>query len=420
MSQNHSLQPTRLWLAALLGAALLAGCGNEFRPVAIPIIPPGGTPQLRKHVVVIGDSSNAGSPTGGVSTNIDVAGDSVFAVRPVGPNPVHAALAANQARTVIANSDDTLSTFVTFDVTPAAPITITLPAGSAPRFVHTRDPNNAYVALHGSGFDPACGTNGAVAFVSMTSLTVSAIVCVGVGPVALAELPNGSKLYVANEGSGDVTVINTADRSIVATILVGNTPSSIDVSADGAFVYVANKGSNSVSAINATTDAVTPITTGIGVGPNFLRFDPSRKRVYVTNDAGSLSIIEADPDPAQAAAFHTAIDVPVGSSPVSVTALADKTKVYVANFGSNSVSVIDAATKTVTKTVDVGLEPVSIDSSPDSAQVFVANTGLAGTSGNVSVIRTSDDTKFIDVPLPPPSVAPAGTIVNPKFLFVTP
>lgn len=115
-----------------------------------------------------------------------------------------------------------------------------------------------------------------------------------------------------------------------------------------------------------------------------------------------------------------------GSAPASVTALANNTKVYVANSGSNTVSVIDAATKTVTKTIDVGTTPISIDSSPDSAQVFVANQGTPATaSGNVSVIRTSDDTKLNpDIALPPPPGAPGppapAPVVNPNFILVTP
>lgn len=408
MSRRYSLQ-SKLLLASLV--LLLAGCGNEFRPVAIPIIPPGGTPQALRHAIVLTDSSS-----GGNSTNIDVSGDTIFAVREVGAVPVHAALTTNLGRVLIANSDDTLSSYLTFSNQVAGPVTtITLPAGSNPRFVHTREVSNVYVAL---GSHPNCA-DGAVGVVSTGTLTVNSAICVGADPVAMAQLPNLSKLYVANRGSGTVTVINTADGSIADTITVGNSPSSIDVSADGAFVYVANTGSNSVSAINATTDVPTPITTGIGTSPNSLIFDSSRKRVYVTNQgSNSLSIIEADRDPAKAAEFHTATEVAVGASPRSVTALVNNSKVYVANFGANSVTVIDAATKAVTTTIAVGASPISIQSSGDSSKVFVANSA----SSNVSVIRTSDDTKLMDIslqlPAPPGGSGPVS--MNPRFMLITP
>jgi YVTN family beta-propeller protein len=416
MSRHYCLQPKLLVVSLVL---FLAGCGNEFRPVAIPIIPPGGTPQALRHAIVLSDSSS-----GGNSTNIDVSGDTIFAVRDVGAEPVHAALTTNLARVFIANNDDTLSTYLTFSNQVAGPVTtITLPAGSNPRFVHTREVPNMYVALESH---PSC-TAGAVGIVSTTTLTVNNAICVGVDPVAMAQLPNLSKLYVANRnpgGSGTVTVINTADGSIANSINVGDSPSSIDVSADGAFVYVANSGSNTVSAIDATTDAVTSIVTGIGIGPNFLVFDASRKRVYVTNQgSNSLSIIEADrdPDPAKVAQFHTAVEVAVGNSPSSVTALANNTKVYVANSGANSVSVIDAATKTVTGTIAVGASPIFVRSSGDSAKVLVANQGAPGNSGSVSVIRTSDDAKILDIPLQLPAPPGGGqpVPVNPRFLLIT-
>ena len=418
------------WLVGLACALLLIGCGNEFRPVAIPIIPPGGTPQAQKQAVVLSEATSSGAAIPGSATNINVSGDTLFAVRAVGLHPVHAGLVANQARVLIANQDDdTLSTYLTFaTLSLGTTTTITLPAGSKPVFVHTREASNAYVALHGP--DPACGgTNGSVGVIAVNSLTLSGTICVGAGPIALAELPNTAKLYVANQLSDNVTVINTADRSVAAIIPVGNSPSSIDVSADGAFVYVANESAGTVTVIDTSKDETVPTLSPVmvGNGPNFLKFDASRKRVYVTNQLGnSISIIQADQSLLPAGTFLSVTTVPVGLAPASVTALANNTKVYVANSGSNTVSVIDAATNTVTKTIDVGTKPISIDSSPDSAQVFVANQGTATVSGNVSVIRTSDDTKLNpDLALPPPPGSPGppaapAPVVNPNFLLVTP
>jgi len=40
------------------------------------------------------------------------------------------------------------------------------------------------------------------------------------------------------------------------------------------------------------------------------------------------------------------------------------TKVYVANYGSNTVSVIDTATNTVTSTVNVGTNPLGVSVNP--------------------------------------------------------
>jgi YVTN family beta-propeller protein len=51
--------------------------------------------------------------------------------------------------------------------------------------------------------------------------------------------------------------------------------------------------------------------------------------------------------------------VNVGFQPIGVAITQDGTKVYVVNSGSNSVSIIDAATSKVTATVNVGESPIA-------------------------------------------------------------
>lgn len=69
-----------------------------------------------------------------------------------------------------------------------------------------------------------------------------------------------------------------------------------------------------------------------------------------------------------------------GSSPLACAA----TLAYVANFGSNNVSVIDTSSNTVMATVMVGSQPQGVAITPDGSSVYVANCG-----GDVFVIDTS-------------------------------
>ena len=62
-------------------------------------------------------------------------------------------------------------------------------------------------------------------------------------------------------------------------------------------------------------------------------------------------------------------------------------RAYVANFGSNSVSVIDISSNTVVATVAVGSQPNAVAITPDGTRVYVANCG-----GDVFVIATSSNT----------------------------
>ena len=57
--------------------------------------------------------------------------------------------------------------------------------------------------------------------------------------------------------------------------------------------------------------------------------------------------------------------VPVGSSPYGVAVTPDGKHAYVANIGSNNVSVIHTASNTVVATVPVGTGPVGVAVTPD-------------------------------------------------------
>ncbi len=81
-------------------------------------------------------------------------------------------------------------------------------------------------------------------------------------------------------------------------------------------------------------------------------------------------------------------------------------EVYVSNFGSDTVSVIDTATNGVTQTISVGHQPSALAVSPDGSQVYVGNNG-----GNVSVIDTATkqvSTIFTDGPVRDLIITPDG------------
>ena len=73
--------------------------------------------------------------------------------------------------------------------------------------------------------------------------------------------------------------------------------------------------------------------------------------------------------------------VAVGSSPGAVAVNSVTNQIYVANNGSNTVTVIDGATNNTT-TVAVGNGPDTVAVNTNTNQIYVANLG----SGNVTVI----------------------------------
>jgi YVTN family beta-propeller protein len=96
----------------------------------------------------------------------------------------------------------------------------------------------------------------------------------------------------------------------------------------------------------------------------------------------------------------------LGATSASATQFA-----YVTNFGSNTVSVIDQATKTVVATVPVGANPLGVALTPNGASAYVVNWS----SGTVSVIATATNTVVTTIPV---GVGPAGIAITPDGAFV--
>ena len=181
------------------------------------------------------------------------------------------------------------------------------------------------------------------------------------------------------------------------SVKVGSVPVAVDYSVAAGKLYVANQGSNNVSIIDLKTESVTATTT-VGLSPSGIWVDESGN-VYVANQGGnSLSVIKAGSDLASEL-------IPVQTLPVAVAGSAITGSVYVVNQGSNSVSVVNPATSSVTETVIVGTGPSAIVVHPDTNVVYVANQG----SNNISLING-----FSNLPVTTISVGngPAGLALN--------
>jgi YVTN family beta-propeller protein/VCBS repeat-containing protein len=128
-------------------------------------------------------------------------------------------------------------------------------------------------------------------------------------------------------------------------------------------------------------------------------------RLYVANTgSGTVSVIDT--------ATNKVIDlnatasgvqsITVGSSP-SALVIGTNGRLYVANRGSNTVSVINTATNTVTASIAVGSQPTSMALGPQG-RLYVVNTGAS----SVSVIDTTSNSvvgQAISVGPSPTSVA---------------
>jgi YVTN family beta-propeller protein len=346
------------WAAMVVATLFCLGCGQVYRPVVIPCseggIPgcPVETPATPSSFhAVFAFSANVPYYPGG-AMQIDVSGDSIIGETPtydldapnLGDNLTHAATFPNHSRVFVASAGSVLAGGV--DVVSAfspaiqsttgtglGPVsTIGLPTGSEPVFLNTAQNNVLFVANFGTNSVSALNTNTDV---------ISNTASVGVNPVALAEIPNGMKLYVANQGSNSISSLNVADLSTnTMTGFSGMTPVWVVARGDSQKVYVLTQGDGQLVTIDTATDTVTG-SLPVGAGANFIFFDPNLNRLYVTNPLTGMVYVFSDTGgandtPTQLAAISmTAGTNPAclsACSPVSVTALADGSRFYVASY----------------------------------------------------------------------------------------
>jgi YVTN family beta-propeller protein len=413
-----------MWLVAGLGILLLlaVGCNNTLRQFIVPVPSPSGDPGTLSHAITL--STNPVPPSGapGSDTHIDVSGDTNVGIVPLGINPVFLGKTSN--RVFIINSGvpsgsptvpppvpPSVSTYVA--LLPSSSVsTITLP---------TTGPNAALRPVAGStssagDIDIANFGSNNVSVISGAVLAVTATIPLPAGdssPVMIAGNAANNKIFVVNQGSNNVTEISTIDNTVIKDIPVGSSPIWAVMSTDGLFVFVVNQGDGTVSVIDASLDIVLPCTPGpsclggtaIKVGttatpsPNFAFYDPTLKRVYVSNTGEhSVTVIKGNgfdlgSNP-QVLPAKIADISPLSGFPTSITALSDGTRAYAAlgncpagvnhltlldpasasntsHCAGNLVSVIDAVGLRETATITVGSGAISVDSSNDSARVYV-------------------------------------------------
>ena len=373
------------WVTAIaLATWLELSCGQVYRPVVIPI---GVTaPDPQNFHAVFGISANVPfSP--GTALQIDVSGDSEIGSANMGVNPTHAAILPNNSRVFVASagslfqgdSDVVTAFFPAGDSSSAtglsAPATFTLPnigpinpstnqpflCSYLPDFVATSQNTSVYVANYGVENDRNCnfGSTDSVASLNPAQDTIVNIGYLPSGshPVAMVETPDTLNLYVLNQGSNTVTDLSPTDLSTLATIPVGNTPAWAAVRPDNQRVYVVTQGDGELYTIRTDTNAVipgSPQSVG-GAGANFVLYDKILTRLYVTNpNAGKVYVFDATTDPPTPMATLTVPPPPIVAPvstvcatstctyssvmPVSLAALSDGTRFYVASYVTGTAS----------------------------------------------------------------------------------
>src|SRR6185312_8771196 len=426
---------------------LAVGCNDTLRQFILPVPSPTGDPGRLANAIVL--STNPVPAANGSDMHINVSGDSSVGIVPVGLNPVFLGKTSNQVFVINSGAPPAIPPTVSIYVAllPTSNVsTVTLPStSSGPVAGAISSTGNIYIANRLSNtIDLIAG--GVLAVTSTIPLPAG-----DSNPVMIAGNAANNKIFVVNQnsGSGTVTEISTIDNTVIKDIPVGSQPIWAVMSSDGLFVFVVNQGDGTVSVIDTSLDIVLPCVVGpscpsgnaIKVGttaapsPNFAFYEPTLKRVYVTNTGEpSVTVIKGNgfdlgSNP-QVLPAKIADITNLSGLPTSITALSNGSRAYAAlgnctipagvnhlnlptNLGScpgNLVSVIDTVGLRETGTIAVGPGAVSIDSSGDSSRVYVIGANDVTTVRDDVHAPNCTDTACLPGPVQPDRTFPTPSI----------
>jgi len=251
---------------------------------------------------------------------------------------------------------------------------------------YTYTPGLALAAAGGTDSFTITATNTAfhplAAFLGIAprSSTVTVPVTVTVPTIQPPTNAGTTAYYVTNTGYQTMQVAGYVTNQAALSPVIGTT-----IATGESVLFEIASGSSVQVAFNQIGVSYEGLvqTVAVGKGPNSVAVSQDGTKVYVANSgSNSVSVIDT-------ASGFIAATIGVGSAPYGVAASPDGSSVYVANSSSNTVSVINVATNTVTGTIGgVGEQPEFLAVSPDGTRVYTGNYS----SNSVSVIDTATNT----------------------------
>jgi YVTN family beta-propeller protein len=193
-----------------------------------------------------------------------------------------------------------------------------------------------------------------------------------------AETPSPA-LLVLNKEEATLSIIDPATGKVTGHASTGQGPHEVAVSSDGKFAFVGNYGSQTPGSTLSVIDLVNQkevrrVDLGPLRRPHGVAF--AEGKVYFTAEVNKL-IARYDPT-------NNQIDWLLGTGQNTthmVLLSADNSKLFTANIGSDSITIIERAGNGWNETVvPVGKGPEALDLSPDGSQLWTAHSRDGGVS----------------------------------------
>lgn len=185
--------------------------------------------------------------------------------------------------------------------------------------------------------------------------------------------PTGDTAYVASQFSRLLHIVDVATSTIVRSIVLSALPTRVVVSPDGAHLYLSTQfGFGEIVRVRTADDAVTVLTLGGHL--NGLAMSGTQSALYVTNTAGTVFDVDLS-------TFTLRRSVSISGRAHGIAVSLDGTRLFVATqFGG--LQVLDASTLVWRRTVMEASGGLGVTLTRDATQVYVTPPDL----GRVTVL----------------------------------
>ena len=250
-----------------------------------------------------------------------------------------------------------------------------------------------------------CQSEDIVALLDVATERIARFVPVGILPDAssppeaphnIVIAPDGASFYIVMIASGRIDRYSTTSYALLGSANVGRSPSQVRFSPDGRYVYVSNFDATTAEPFVYRLDpdlAGPPLVIDIeGNGPHGITFGPQGERLYTMNAfSDDISVVDLTKETPEvigripivpgspAAPAGGAVHEPYQSE------IAPDGMMYVTCRKSGEVRVVDLAAERVIDSIVVGRRPLIPAIHPDGSEIWIPNQG----SNTISIIATA-------------------------------
>jgi YVTN family beta-propeller protein len=267
-----------------------------------------------------------------------------------------------------------------------------IPLGKRPRgIVPSADGRLLYIALSGSpiagpGVDestlpPADKSADGIAVFDVASGRIQRIIRGVSDPETVAVSPDGTRLYVASEDTGQLIILDASSGGQVGAHPVGGEPEGVAVGPDGRLVYATSEEDHTVAVLD-TEQGQLRARIRVGLRPRNAVFTAAGDRAYVPgeNDA-SVSAIAVAQDRVVRSVRIEGENI----RPMDVRLTPNGEHLFVTTGRGRQLIRMNPQTLEVTGRVEVGERPWGLAITPDGRFAFTAN----GPSNDVAMVDTA-------------------------------